>query len=105
MPRRCSAAWAARCWRRCCAAVEKEVVELHAQAAADAAEMRTALRAVVDAVPRWRQGWVVTSRPHAVAAAAGGHVNVGGGSGSGGERLVGVGTLLEALLLAVLCRC
>ncbi len=31
-------------------AVEKQVVELHAQAAADEVEMRTALRAVADAV-------------------------------------------------------
>ncbi len=36
--------------------VEQQVVELHAQAAADTVEMCTVLWAVAEAVPRWNRG-------------------------------------------------
>ncbi len=77
-------------------------MELHAQAAADAAEMRTALRAVADAVIglEARVGHHLMSSRHAVAAAVGGHVSVGGGGGCGGGVWAGVGTALGALLEA-----
>jgi hypothetical protein len=70
--------------------VKHPVVELHAQAAADSAEMRTTLLAVSDTVlgaeADSEVGHHLTlSPPHTVAAAAGSGNVCTGGCGSGGE--------------------
>ncbi len=69
------------------AAEEQQVLVLHAQAAADAVEMRKALLAVADAVRVLAAGAAVGAEAGVgghLAAVAGVHASVGGGGSSGG---------------------